>query len=118
MKKQTKIITAGVIGAALIATTTIFADSKNDHKDENYSLSNSRISIEQAMAKATELIPGKVVEAEFDVEHNRSIWEVELIGEDKQRYEVEIDANTGDVLSQERDDDDRKYHGKYDNDDR
>ena len=57
-----------------------------------------RISMDQAMQIALQQVPGQVVKAELEVEHGIVIYEIEIRTHEGHKYEVEIDANTGNVL--------------------
>ena len=46
-------------------------------------------------------VPGEVVEVEFETEDGIDIYEVEILTADGEEMEVEIDANTGEVLEVE-----------------
>lgn len=63
----------------------------------------SRISIVDAMAIATEQIPGEVVKVELDTENGVLIYEVDIVNAQGIKYEVEIDAQTGQILKMKLD---------------
>jgi len=44
-----------------------------------------------------------VTEAEFSNDKGKAIWEIEMVANDNQVYELEIDATIGKVLSQKLD---------------
>lgn len=52
---------------------------------------------DEAMQKVQTQFPGEIVELELDKERNKEIYEVEIKGTDR-FYELEIDAETGEVL--------------------
>lgn len=54
--------------------------------------------MEEAIPIAREQVEGQVVEAELKRKHGRQIFEVEIINPQNVKYEVKIDANTGEVL--------------------
>lgn len=63
----------------------------------------SRISIDDAMTIALERIPGEVVKVELDTENGLLVYEVDIINMQGVKYEVEIDAQTGEVIKLKRD---------------
>lgn len=63
----------------------------------------SRISIDDAMAIALERVPGEVVKVELDTENGLLIYEVDIINMQGIKYEVEIDAQSGEVMRIKRD---------------
>lgn len=63
----------------------------------------SRISIDDAMAIALERVPGEVVKVELETENGLLVYEVDIINMQGIKYEVEIDAQTGEVIKIKRD---------------
>ena len=68
----------------------------------------------EAVAAATEVVPGDVVEVELEKEDGVLQYEVEIEAEDGAIYEVMVDPDTARVLGQELDDD---VPGEPDDDD-
>lgn len=60
------------------------------------------------LAEAVEALlaryPGRIIEAEFDRDGGRAIYELELVTEDGRLIDAEVDARTGAVLEVEEDD--------------
>ncbi len=75
---------------------------QNNRHSNHYSR-YSRISIDDAMSIALERVPGEVVKVELDTEHGLLIYEVDIINMQGIKYEVEIDAQTGEVIKIKRD---------------
>jgi uncharacterized membrane protein YkoI len=57
----------------------------------------------EAINIALEQVPGEPVEAELKQQQGMLIYEVEIVNQQGVKYEVEIDVNTGNVLSVELD---------------
>lgn len=57
-----------------------------------------RISMEQANEIALQRVPGQVVKSELEFEDGILIYEVDIRTADGLKYEVEIDAVTGEVV--------------------
>jgi len=110
MKNVNKIITATLFSGALLGTAVV-ANAGNRDKliDEVAAMNEASIKMNKAVEIALATIPGAAKEAEFEVEDGKSIWEVEVVNADKQVFEVEIDAMSGEVLKQELDDGDHKH---------
>jgi len=70
----------------------------------NSTIQSAPIQLDKAVEIALATIPGVVKEAEFEIEDGKSVWEVEIVNAAKEVYELEIDANSGEILEQERDD--------------
>lgn len=115
MKHLKKIVAATLLSAGLMGTAFVaHADNKN-HSQDALAISTASVSINKAVEIALAAVPGAVTEAEFEVEDGKSIWEVEVLDVNKKMYELEIDANSGEVLKNELDDGKRKRgekHGK------
>lgn len=67
------------------------------------------VSEEQAIAIALAQVPGQVTEVELEREDGQTIYEVEITAEDGTQMEIEISAQTGDILMVEADTDDCKH---------
>lgn len=90
---------------ALLAAPA-FAD-RDDHDRARRALEAGEILPLSEILKAAETArPGRVIELELDRDDGRWIYELELVTPDGQLYEMEIDAATGTVLAQEREEDD------------
>ena len=57
-----------------------------------------RISIDQAIQIGLQQVPGQVVKAELEVEDGLLMYEIKIRTNEGHKYEVEIDANTGNVV--------------------
>ncbi|MDY0408877.1 PepSY domain-containing protein [Virgibacillus soli] len=62
-----------------------------------------QISIEDAIQVARQQVQGQVVKAELEHRGQRMIYEVEIINPQGVKYEVKLDATTGEVLAVELD---------------
>ncbi|HOF94768.1 MAG TPA: PepSY domain-containing protein [Clostridia bacterium] len=69
------------------------------HNDPWY---NSRVTPLFAVEAALEQVMGQVTEVELETEHGRLVYEVEIVT-DFGKYEVRVDAYTGEVLDVELD---------------
>ena len=105
MKKSNKVITTSLIGL-LIAGTSAFAIAGQNNDGESSKLVNEAgITIDQAMSIGLNEVPGKVTESEIEKEDGKLVWEISVLDNQNQTYELEIDANSGEVLEKELDDD-------------
>jgi uncharacterized membrane protein YkoI len=102
-----------LVGISLIATGPAWSDKKGKHEEEaNVAdlAKEAKVTVDQAIKTATEKIQGTVVEAELEKKHDKTIWEVEIVGADGKVSEVHIDAATGAVIDVE----DKKAEKKED----
>lgn len=105
MKSLNKIAVATVICGGLMSTIFVAQADNKSHTEDALALSTYSISMNKALEIAVAAVPGSPIEAEFEVEDGRSIWEVEVLDAKQQKHEIEIDATSGEVLKQELDDD-------------
>lgn len=88
------------------------ADHDSDDRDDNTAADrdedtgNSDVSLREASAAALKAVPGKITELELDTEGNRLVWEADVLGKDSKSHKVELDANSGKLLTQRIDQDD------------
>ncbi len=100
-----KIITAASSALALVlATFSIGASADAENKTD--AQKQTTITTKMAISIAEKATGGKSTEAEFEVEDGKAIYEVEITLIDGSEVEVEVDAETGAVLSQKTEDDD------------
>jgi mono/diheme cytochrome c family protein len=94
------------------------AESGKDVMDKAQKAKAASIGIAQAIAAASNHVPGTVLEAEFEVEEDQALWEVKIVTDDGTLMEVNVDSQTGSILSseEEKPEDDQKpmRHGKGD----
>lgn len=57
-----------------------------------------QLTIEDAIGIAREQVDGQVVQAELERKGGRLIFEVDIITQQGRKYEIEIDASTGEVI--------------------
>ncbi|MBX2835479.1 MAG: PepSY domain-containing protein [Gammaproteobacteria bacterium] len=91
------------IAAVTLLVTLAQADSKSDRLRAIDAL---ELDLTEAAALATESNPGNIIEAEFEVEDDRGIWEIEIVNAANQTVSVEVDGLTGEILASEIEDDD------------
>lgn len=103
MKK--KLIIGGIIGAIVLGGA--FGVNAMTNNGDDWNGQEAKLSQEDAEKAAKEEVQGlKVDKVEKDKEGDRLIYEVEGTTEDGKEADVDIDANSGEVVKSERDDDD------------
>lgn len=101
MKFLTLILTLAA-GTVLALGTPAWSDKKKDEDGDIAQLAkDAKMTIDQAIKTAVEKVPGTVVEAELEKKHDKTVWEVEVLGADGAVTEVHIDAATGAVIDTE-----------------
>jgi Peptidase propeptide and YPEB domain len=91
---------------AMIAVGMVFglgATAWADDKEAKITdlVKEAKVTIDQAIKTASEKAPGTVIEAELEKKHDKTVWEVEVLGADGKVTEVHIDAATGAVIDVE-----------------
>lgn len=84
----------GTLGLGLSTTASAVSSREAD------ALNKSTVSLTQATQIAEKQEPGKTIGAEFDIEKDRAIWEVKVLGAAGVK-EYKIDASTGAVVKVE-----------------
>ena len=115
MRKRTAAITAGVVvaatlvgGGAAVASSRVRQDSDAERRSEaqytDAHRADAAVSQAEAERAATALHPGTIVETHLENEGNGLRWEVKP-DDGSTVWEVQVDAQTGKVVSDQHDDD-------------
>jgi uncharacterized membrane protein YkoI len=73
----------------------------------------AKITLDQAVQKALDAVPGRVLKMELQNENGFLIYGIEVVTADKTIVEVKVDAGSGKVLATERDEADEHEHRRY-----
>ena len=84
------LIAAASMAAAVLSVSSVRADDDD--------VGEFAVTLEQATSIAMEQVPGTVLGAEVESEDGTTVWEVEIRDADGVIFEVELDANSGEVL--------------------
>ncbi len=109
-------VLALLVGIILIATGPAWSDKKGKQEEEGNVADlakEAKVTVDQAIKTATEKVQGTVVEAELEKKHDKTIWEVEIVGADGKVSEVHIDAAMGAVIDVEDKKDEKKDEKKH-----
>lgn len=94
-------------GVGLLAVVSVFAVAgQNREHDEATSLAGAKLTLSDAINYAQSEVPGKVLRAGLDDEHNPLAYNIEVVQQGKTR-EVLVDAQTGRVISNVEDKSDK-----------
>ena len=102
MKKTTLAAQTGA-GIAVLALLTAMAQADSIKYSD---INEIGFDMENAAMAASEAMTGEIIEIELEMDNNKAIWEVEIVNETNQVVTVEIDGQTGEILSTNTDDDD------------
>ena len=89
------------------------ADDENENEEEDSQnqaklAKQAKITEDEAINMALEKVPGTVNEIELEVENGTVVYEIEVLSTDGTEQEVKVDAQTGEVLKVEADDDENE----------
>jgi uncharacterized membrane protein YkoI len=112
--------TAIAVGAVLALSGPVLSDSKSEKKKDGVKeklemAGEAKVSIDQAIKAALDKVPGKVIEAELEKKHDKTVWEVEVVTAENKVMEVHVDADSGAVIDVEEEgeqDKERKHDRK------
>lgn len=89
---------------ALAVPAAARADDDGDHELARALSAEGRIlSLQQILEKASAHQKGTIIEAEFERDGTRFIYELEIVDEEGVVWELKLDAASGDLISMERD---------------
>jgi uncharacterized membrane protein YkoI len=98
-------VPALMIAALCFKSTPAWSDKGHKGKDEEGHVGelvkDAKVTIDQAIKTALDKVPGTAVEAELERKHDKTVWEVEVLGADGKVTEVHIDACTGTIIDTE-----------------
>jgi uncharacterized membrane protein YkoI len=60
--------------------------------------------LEEVLEKVRGIQPGRVLEVELEKEHDRFVYEIEMLNPSGEVWEVNVDAASGEILKRERED--------------
>ena len=101
--KRSSYMMFAVLFCGVLLTWGLAIGSK-DSPDQGPNASSATLSMEKAIATAKAKFPGKVLEAEFEHEDGKAVYEIEIAGNTGEVMELKVDAQSGEVLSSERED--------------
>jgi uncharacterized membrane protein YkoI len=90
---------------AIIAALTLGCGSTTatggGHAQEMELIKTSKIEVTDAIKAAQDKKPGRVIDTELKSKNGRTVWEVDVATADGKTAEVDVDAQTGQVMDTE-----------------
>jgi len=104
--------TFSLLGASALLLASVGLAMSHDGK-EKADVANlpTSVTMEEAIKTATTQFHGKVLEAELEREDGKAVYEVEIVNASGETREFEIDAQSGNILSSEQEDQDTHEKG-------
>ena len=106
MKRSNYMILTMLISGVLL-TWGLALSSEGTHEQEE-GLLTAKLSMEEAIATAKTKFPGQVLEAELETEHGQAVYEIEIASTTGVVTEIKIDAQSGELLSSDIEDQDEQ----------
>ncbi|MGO2534100.1 PepSY domain-containing protein [Arthrobacter rhombi] len=92
---------------SVIGSPTEESDDAQDKKKHQKRVDAATVDFKEAAAKFRDAVPeARIAELGLDDEHGTTVWEGDLIDGDGAKHEVQIDARSGDVITNSKDSDD------------
>lgn len=93
--------------ASVIGSPTKEEDDAQDKKKHQDRVDAAKVDFKEAAATFRDAVPdARITELGLDDEQGTTVWEGDLIADDGTKHEVQIDAGSGDVLTNSKDSDD------------
>ncbi len=92
-----------VMVASMIGISGSLADS-NHNEARRLKEAGEILPLEEIITKARKLRTGHILEIELEHEHERYIYELEILDDDGTVWELEYDAKSGELIKNRQDD--------------
>lgn len=95
----------GSIGFLWAGITSADSDSDESHEQvRDLQQQGDILSLEQVLVEARKHRSGRVLETELEKDRGRYVYEIELVDESGQVWEMKLDASNGELLKTELED--------------
>ncbi|WP_152657934.1 PepSY domain-containing protein [Oceanobacillus sp. CFH 90083] len=112
MNKKIGMIAGAVALAGVVGTGIYHAEASSSNEENLQIVETGTLKMEEATKKLEEEYQGKIKELELDKEGNKLYYEAEIFVESKE-YDVKMDAESGEIVYEEVDDDDRNDDDRH-----
>lgn len=93
-------LVAALVSIVSLAGIGSYAAADGKKANDTIAVTQVPVTQDQAVNIALQSVPGTVRATDFDTDNEAMLWEVEIVDSAGQVFDVEINANTGDVVSQ------------------
>ena len=107
-------IAATIIVASGLAVTTYLVQAHEANSNDADIIKQANVTLYNAVEIALQQVPGSVVATSLENEGGKGRWEVEVLAKNNQVYDLDIDADSGKILKQEKDERDESDDGEHD----
>lgn len=100
--KNTAWVAHSTVGIAALALLTTLAQADAPRYSD---INNLALDMANAVTEASKVDPGDIIDIELEMEDSKAVWELDIVTAANQVITVEIDGQTGEILSTKTDDD-------------
>ena len=94
-----------VMVLVVLMLAAVFALADEDHLEARRLMESGSIQpLETILERVRAQRPGRILEVELEEEDRRYVYEIELLDESGQVWELKMNAVTGEILEQEKED--------------
>ncbi len=94
-----------LLASLLVVAAPVRGDDDDDHEFARRAVEQGLVApLAEIAAKVSEQIPGEIIEVELDREDGVYVYEFKILSEKGRLQEVEVDANTAEILDLEDED--------------
>lgn len=105
--KRSNYLIAPMLAGGVLLMWGLAISSEGTHGTGDGQLT-AKLSMEEAIATANAKFPGQVLEAELENEHGQAVYEIEIASTTGVVTEIKVDAQSGELLGSEVEDQDGK----------
>ncbi len=103
MMNKSALAAQGAVSIALMGVLVSLSQADSVRYSD---IEQLELDMETATVVASDAISGRVIEAELEKDDDKTIWEVDILSNSKQLVTVEIDGQSGQLLSMKTDNQD------------
>ena len=105
--KRSNYLIFPILAGGILLMWGVALSSEGTHKQET-GVATATLTLEEAIATAKTNFPGRVLETELENEHGQAVYEIEIASTNGVVTEITVDAQTGELLGSEIEDQDEQ----------
>ena len=105
--KRSNYLIFPILAGGILLMWGVALSSEGTHKQET-GVATATLTLEEAIATAKTKFPGRVLETELENEHGQAVYEIEIASTNGVVTEITVDAQTGELLGSEIEDQDEQ----------
>jgi len=105
--KRSNYLIFPILAGGILLMWGMALSSEGTHRQET-GVATTTLTLEEAIATAKTNFPGRVLETELENEHGQAVYEIEIASTNGVVTEITVDAQTGELLGSEIEDQDEQ----------